>query len=192
MQYFDTRNDMLMHYCSTLIKPQICEIGIFKGEFLDFIVQTCNPGTIDGVDLFEGMTCSGNADGNNVIYYDIGKSFVELHDKYKNLPNVYLHKGDSSTFLKNKEDNYYDIIYLDGDHSYLGVKKDLEAAFMKVKDGGYIMGHDYEMNMKKAQNNYNFGVKTAVDEFCVTYKQQIIAKALDGCVSFCIQVKHSV
>jgi hypothetical protein len=27
------------------------------------------------------------------------------------------------------------------------------------------MGHDYEMNMKKAQNVYNFGTKKAVDEY---------------------------
>jgi hypothetical protein len=51
------------------------------------------------------------------------------------------------------------------------------------------MGHDYEMNMKKAMNNYNFGVKQAVDEFCILHNQTIISKALDGCVSYCIHIK---
>jgi hypothetical protein len=51
------------------------------------------------------------------------------------------------------------------------------------------MGHDYEMNMKKAKYAYNFGVKKAVDEFCTTYNQTILSKAYDGCVSYCIHIK---
>jgi hypothetical protein len=39
---------------------------------------------------------------------------------------------------------------------------------------------------------YNFGVKKAVDELCVIHKQEIIAKAMDGCVSYCIQVKKHI
>jgi hypothetical protein len=31
-------------------------------------------------------------------------------------------------------------------------------------------------------------VKEAVDEFCVTYRQNILAKALDGCVSYCMKI----
>lgn len=51
------------------------------------------------------------------------------------------------------------------------------------------MGHDYEMNMNKAHNTYDFGVKRAVDEFCMTYNQTILSKALDGCVSYCMNIK---
>lgn len=185
---FDTRREMLQHYCSTLTAPALLEIGIFKGEFLEFLVNKCNIGTIDGVDLFEGVTCSGDADGNNVVYYDVGKSYLELTEKYKDRPHIRLFKSTSSAFLQSIPDETYDIIYIDGDHSYAGVKSDLHHAYAKIKNGGYIMGHDYEMNMAKARNHYEFGVKRAVEEFCSTYNQRIIAKAMDGCVSFCIQV----
>jgi hypothetical protein len=181
---------MMAYYCSQIGAPKILEIGIFRGEFFDFIAQSCNPGVLDGVDLFEGITCSGNADGNDVVHYDVGQSFLELVAKYRAAANINLHKSDSSTFLNNCADSYYDIVYIDGDHSYAGVKRDLESALRKVKNGGYIMGHDYEMNMNKARNVYDFGVKRAVDEFCAKHKLPIIAKGLDGCVSFCIQVLH--
>jgi len=111
-----------------------------------------------------------------------------LTNKYKDVPNVRLFKSRSDTFLQNQPDNTYDIIYIDGDHSYSGVKTDLQNAYKKIKSGGYIMGHDYEMNMQKANHIYNFGVKQAVDEFCETYSCKIISKAMDGCVSYCIQV----
>ena len=134
------------------------------------------------------VTCSGDVDGNNVVYYDVGTSFTELSEEYKDISNVAIVKSNSITFLGSQPDNTYDIIYIDGDHSYNGVKLDLQLAYNKIKNGGYIMGHDYDMNMKKAKNVYNFGVKRAVTEFCVTYKQTIIAKALDGCMSYCMQI----
>jgi hypothetical protein len=83
------------------------------------------------------------------------------------------------------------MIYVDGDHTYEGCKKDLEIAYYKIKKGGFLMGHDYEMNMKKAKNAYAFGVRRAVDEFCQTYQQQICAKGMDGCVSFAIRIQKS-
>jgi hypothetical protein len=64
----------------------------------------------------------------------------------------------------------------------------LKIEYKKIKKGGWIMGHDYEMNMNKAKTVYSFGVRKAVDEFCNTYKQTIYAKALDGCVSYAIQI----
>ena len=191
LHIFDTRNEMLKYYCDKLSNPKILEIGVFKGELLDYLVKNCNLKSIDAVDLFEGVTCSGNADGNDVVYYDVGKSYLELLEKYKDTPNINIHKSNSINFLQNQEDNSYDIIYIDGDHSYNGVKNDLFNAYRTIKNGGYIMGHDYEMNMKKTKNIYNFGVQQAVDEFCIKYNQTIEAKALDGCVSYCINIKNN-
>ena len=185
---FDNRHEMIKYYCDKISNPKIVEIGVFKGDFLEYLLKECNIGSIDCVDLFEGITCSGDVDGNNVIYYDVGKSYLELSEKYKDVLKVRIHKSNSITFLQNQEDNKYDIIYIDGDHSYNGVKNDLINAYNKIQNGGYIMGHDYEMNMKKAKNFYDFGVKKAVDEFCINYKQTIISKANDGCVSFCIHI----
>jgi len=189
---FENRNDMIKNYCNIISFPKILEIGIFKGEFFDYIVSNCNIESIDGVDLFIGYSSSGDVDGNNPIVYNIEKSYSDLLEKYKGKSNINLYKSDSSTFLENKEDNTYDIIYIDGDHSYEGFKKDLLVSFRKIKNGGYIMGHDYEMNILKAQNIYEFGVKKAVDEFCSIYNQKILAKANDGCVSFCIKINKNL
>ena len=179
---------MLKYYCSNITNPRIIEIGVFKGEFLEYLIQNCKIGEIDAVDLFEGITCSGDVDGNNVVNYDVGLSYIQLQEKYKDNKNINIHKSNSATFLQNQLNEYYDIIYIDGDHSYEGVKNDLTEGYKKIKNGGYIMGHDYEMNMEKATHYYNFGVKRAVDEFCINYKQKIISKAYDGCVSFCIKI----
>jgi predicted O-methyltransferase YrrM len=53
-----------------------------------------------------------------------------------------------------------DFVYIDGDHSYEGVKIDLEISLRKLKPGGLITGDDYGPG-----NWWQGGVKRAVDEF---------------------------
>jgi hypothetical protein len=40
------------------------------------------------------------------------------------------------------KDRSLDFVFIDGDHSYDGVKKDIELWFPKIKIGGWIGGHD--------------------------------------------------
>ncbi|MBX2852613.1 MAG: class I SAM-dependent methyltransferase [Phycisphaeraceae bacterium] len=51
-----------------------------------------------------------------------------------------------------------DFVYIDGDHSYAGIRADLEAWFPLVREGGIIAGHDY------GQPAFP-GVKAAADQF---------------------------
>jgi hypothetical protein len=185
---FKTREEMVCFYIPA--NSVIGEIGVFKGDFSRFL-HSINPSKLFLIDYFQGITASGNQDGNNV-------QWTNMEDEYRNLlswaateQNIFLDKGDSSSVLYNYPDEFFDMLYLDGDHSYDGVKKDLEQAIRKVKKGGWIMGHDYEMNMEKAQNVYKFGVKQAVDEFCKKYNQTITAKANDGCVSYGICISNT-
>jgi len=60
------------------------------------------------------------------------------------------------------EDDTFDIVYIDADHSYYSVLKDLEKSRKKVKPGGIISGHDYSPRTQ--------GVINAVNEFVNYYK----------------------
>lgn len=52
------------------------------------------------------------------------------------------------------EDNFFDYVFLDADHSYEGVVKDINAWMPKIKKSGALIGHDYHFP----------GVRQAVDE----------------------------
>lgn len=183
---FDTRQDMIRQ----IVKPHgvYAEIGVFKAEFSEFLYKTLSPEKLVLIDLFTGTMGSGDQDGNNFQYVNLDSIYQGLINKY---PNVSVLKGDSVSMLSTFPDNTFDMIYVDADHSYEGTTRDIEVAYAKIKNGGWLMGHDYEMNMTKAKQVYHFGVRQAVDEFCLKHGYSVYAKGFDGCVSFAIQINKA-
>ena len=47
-----------------------------------------------------------------------------------------------------------DFVWLDAAHSYLAVKADLAAWHQKVRPGGLVSGHDYEVEVKQAVDEW--------------------------------------
>lgn len=70
------------------------------------------------------------------------------------------------------EGKLLDFVYIDGDHSYKGVKRDIKEAKKIVKEDGIISGHDYEHN-----KDY-IGIVRAVNEEFNTF----IVKGVDWIV----------
>ena len=62
---------------------------------------------------------------------------------------------DSQQAATRFPDGSIDLVFVDGDHSYEAVKRDLQAWLPKVTKGGILSGHDFTTRM---------GVYRAVDE----------------------------
>ena len=190
MKVFNTRNELLS------IIPKngvIAELGVFKADFSKQIYETCTPKKLVLIDIWKGdKIYSGDADGNfpdNKKEYYTGSQLHQITiDTVRNFNCEVVVLKEKTEVLATFPDNHFDFIYIDADHSYQGSLFDLELSFKKVKPDGFIMGHDYDQNMEKTKNIYNFGVKKAVNKFCNDYKQVVTYLAMDGCVSFGIQV----
>lgn len=81
-----------------------------------------------------------------------------LLEKWHKEEKVIYLKGLSVDMASRVPDDQLGLLYLDADHSYAGVKSDLNAWYEKVIPGGIIAGHDYL--------NPSYGVKDAIQEFC--------------------------
>jgi len=93
-------------------------------------------------------------------YYDnVYNSVVE---KFKNHPEVKVHRMTSGQWFEANKDLKLDWIYIDGDHSYEGCLFDLENALPMMKKGGYILGDDYYWPGAKWGKK---GVTEALDTF---------------------------
>lgn len=85
--------------------------------------------------------------------------------------------GDSALVLRGFPDAHFDFIYVDGDHSYAGVRRDLAVANRKIKPGGHIVLNDY--TMADPIWNAPYGVIRATNEFCLREGWEIIFFALE-------------
>lgn len=114
------------------------------------------------LDRYAELT-GGNTEEDFQRYYDKTHDMVNL--KYGLRDNVTLHRmmsddwfAQASLTLKGQ----LDWIYIDGDHSYKGVLRDLNNAWGLVKKDGYILGDDF---MWPGQRWGKEGVHKAVCEF---------------------------
>jgi len=72
---------------------------------------------------------------------------------------VHIMRADSLTASMQFSDRSLDFVYIDGDHSYKGCRRDILAWAPKIKVGGVMAGHDY-------YNRPPFAVRRAVAETC--------------------------
>jgi len=69
----------------------------------------------------------------------------EIIPLYNNI--TFIH-GNSVDKIQTMNDNFFDMIYIDADHSYDAVKKDISLSIPKLKSDGYMCGHDYDIHSK--------------------------------------------
>jgi hypothetical protein len=86
------------------------------------------------------------------------------------------HEGDSSSILQTFADGYFNVVYLDADHSCAGVKKDIHAAIPKVKQDGFLVFNDY--TYWSPVECMQYGVIQAVNELCLEAEWEMVYFAL--------------
>lgn len=131
------------------------EIGCWKGKSTSMMgVGIINSGKkirFDAIDTFGGAEehQSYQSIKNNTLYNE----FLANIEPIKEFVNSIV--GDSSSVAANYPDKSIDFLFIDGDHSFEGVMKDIQAWLPKMKEGGIIAGDDF--------GNTNFpGVMNAV------------------------------
>ncbi|MFA5696155.1 MAG: class I SAM-dependent methyltransferase [Bacilli bacterium] len=139
----------------------MCEIGIRKGENFKKMIEH-SPFLAVAVD-------SWHAD-KSICRNDIGYSQKQLDDQYNNFVEemmkfrfVEIYREYSFDAVKMFDDNFFDFVYIDGDHSFEGCLKDIKDWYPKVKSGGILAGDDYVKWTNRL--GVEFGVIKAVNHF---------------------------
>ena len=83
---------------------------------------------------------------NNDVALKIKKIAQEvLEPFYDKVEIVWIFEYSDKAAIK-IQDEELDFVYIDGNHRYEYIKKDIELYYPKVKKGGLISGHDYKKN----------------------------------------------
>lgn len=102
---------------------RVAEVGTQEGRFADQIVAVNQP--------------------SEIHLFDIDFKPLLVRTDTNLINTAVLHEGDSATMLSRLPDDHFDWIYIDGDHSYSGVARDIEVARTKVRPGGYLVFNDF-------------------------------------------------
>jgi hypothetical protein len=165
-------------------KHAVCaEIGVFWGAFSRLILRITKPSELHLIDPWHyqpslGDALYGGVSGSQQRMDTIHASVVRHLGKRA---NVRIHRATSLIAVSQFPDNYFDWLYVDGDHSYGGATADLVEYRRKLKPGGLIAGDDYARNPKGWMRD---SVTRAVDD--------ILANGMYECIELYPQTHQFV
>lgn len=115
----------------------LVEIGSYLGE--STVVFSHSFKQVISIDPF-----LGNYDPDDFIgsmgNYEFNFFYEKFKENISNYPNIKHFKMKSDDF---KSELKFDVVYIDGEHTYDQVKKDIINFLPMTKIGGFISGHDY-------------------------------------------------
>ena len=128
------------------------EVGVYEGKYATHLLEMCPQISITLVDAWDGAGVSNSYDTEAVYSKVLG-----IQEKYGTRRVRIVREQSPEASLNSQIANQqFDFIYIDADHSYDAVVKDIHAWWPKVRIGGVLAGHDYN-------NRGNKRVKKAVD-----------------------------
>jgi FkbM family methyltransferase len=149
------------------------EIGVLNGEYSKIILERWENGQLFMVDAWRHLDGYIDMNGQDDKYHH--DCLIRACQNTKQWENrAHIIRMDSVASANMFPDEYFDFVYIDADHSYEGVVRDMKAWWPKVKKGGLFCGDDYIpqdgdiwMTVAGKEPVYagKFGVRKAVKEF---------------------------
>lgn len=123
------------------------ELGVCRGTNAVQLLFRTRPSMLFLVDIWkEAEYIRPPHEDPGLWYDDHFDSVAEIFNKEIEQGKVILHKQHGTSFLASLPDNFLDWVYIDSNHHYQNVSRELDLSVRKVKKGGYILGHDYIPN----------------------------------------------
>lgn len=145
------------------------EIGVFAGEHAEELLKPeLGLEKLYLIDPYEAYTEEDRpvAEGEHTFDSELpGKVKEKLKRFGKRV--VYIYKP-SLKAVKGFKDGSLDFVYIDGNHDYQEVRKDIRVWYPKVRIGGIIGGHDYigiESVKKAVHKEFGDDVEEAGDDW---------------------------
>ena len=141
-------------------------LDFYKGDFSELILESepkklhlIDPWKFEIDPAYAGSWYGGTLGKSQASMDTIYKSVLSRFRSQIRSGVVEVHRDISAKSCFQFSDNYFDWIYIDGNHKYEFVKMDLEMFLPKVKPHGLVAGDDYD-----SPGWWQDGVTKAVDE----------------------------
>ncbi len=115
--------------------PALIECGVFKGQILSLWKMIREDAKVFGITPLD--------ESGGVWVDDYAKSLEIIHEKF-NVPMPHIFKGrtDNEQVMKAATSLLYNVLFVDGDHSFDGCMHDLVTYAPCIKSGGWLVLDD--------------------------------------------------
>lgn len=158
---------------------RIAEIGVWRGDFSEFLIETFEPTEFHAFDLFD-KSSETEMWGQPVSSYFDGMAPKEFYRQRFEGRGVQLElfEGLTSDTLPMAPPSYYDLVYIDAGHDYDNAKFDAAQAVRMAKPDAVIIFNDYTMTDPLYGTPY--GVVQAANELAVASDWKFVALGLNS------------
>ncbi len=127
------------------------EIGVWKGNFSAILLEELRPKRLHLIDPWRyqpseayastwyGSRLAGGQAAMDAMHAAVLRRFHRAISREQ----VVVHRATSHEAADAVPDEYFDWVYIDGDHSYEQVRADLNRYSAKLRSGGLLCGDDY-------------------------------------------------
>lgn len=144
----------------------ICEIGVKEGAHFNSLLTASFIKKAVAIDIWAetGVRSQNDDSYEQIRLDDLFKTMKVLESRNNKVQVI---KDFSPGVASKFEDESFDFVYIDADHTESAVYTDLCAWWPKVRAGGVLAGHDYcDMTLKCSDGtDVIFGVIPAVNRF---------------------------
>lgn len=134
---------------------KMIEIGSYMGESTH-IFGSC--GLFTEINCIEPFSGTENFnDKNNHTWEEVWEEYDTNIRQFKDIVKLHEDYSYDEKVLSKFNDDEYDFVYVDGNHSFESTRQDFELYIPKIKSNGVLGGHDYQQG---------FGVDDALEEIC--------------------------
>ncbi len=149
----------------------ICEVGVALGTFSRKMIEICEPRHFIAIDHFK-IHHQPELWGKPTAEWFDGKTHGDFYrDSFSaeiTAGTVTVIEAESDAGIAGLDDASVDIFYIDGDHSYDAVRRDLAAAATKLRPDGYLILNDYIL-VDHLGADIPYGVIYAAHEFMIEH-----------------------
>jgi predicted O-methyltransferase YrrM len=168
---YDSHRPMIQFAAKNYSHPlKIAEIGVFFGTNARRMFKKLNVEKMFLIDPYKKYQ-DYEKEKNVVMFLPSSfKPALTVLKRYTHrIVTLQMTSEDAIDFIPNT----LDMVYIDGNHAYEYVKRDIELYYQKIKSGGLIGGHDIEGNSNGKH------VRRAVFEFAEKNKLSVHIKTPD-------------
>jgi hypothetical protein len=138
------------------------EIGVDQGLYSEVLCKANPDLELHGIDSWKAY--KGYSDYTSQAHIDANRADALF--RLANYPKVKIVQKFSMDAVKDYPDNYFDFVYIDGNHEFKHVTEDIYHWGKKVRKGGILAGHDY----RRTSNRWVCHVVDVVNGWTYSHK----------------------